>query len=112
MYRCLCDLPSHFFVVKQKTAYDMRISDWSADVCSSDLHDLGRRVTGSDQTVATAFHRSTFADCVDVLVRSHAAEVGQDATALPHCDPGVRSEECRVGKECVSTCSSRWSPYH
>src|SRR3546814_1276759 len=31
-----------FFFVKQKTAYEMRISDWSSDVCSSDLHDLAR----------------------------------------------------------------------
>src|SRR3546814_6329032 len=29
-----------FFFFKQKTAYEMRISDWSSDVCSSDLHDL------------------------------------------------------------------------
>src|SRR3546814_5545285 len=34
---CLC----FFFFFKQKTAYEMRISDWSSDVCSSDLH-LGR----------------------------------------------------------------------
>src|SRR3546814_9516854 len=33
---CVCCL--WFFFVKQKTAYDMRISDWSSDVCSSDLH--------------------------------------------------------------------------
>src|SRR3546814_9944774 len=34
----LCDLVSiYFFVFKQKTAYEMRISDWSSDVCSSDL---------------------------------------------------------------------------
>src|SRR3546814_10175000 len=31
-----------FFFFKQKTAYEMRISDWSSDVCSSDLHDLPR----------------------------------------------------------------------
>src|SRR3546814_9074698 len=33
-----------FFFVKQKTAYEMRISDWSSDVCSSDLGDLKRRL--------------------------------------------------------------------
>src|SRR3546814_5450353 len=33
MYECLC----YFFFFKQKTAYEMRISDWSSDVCSSDL---------------------------------------------------------------------------
>src|SRR3546814_10337654 len=30
-----------FFFFKQKTAYEMRISDWSSDVCSSDLNDIG-----------------------------------------------------------------------
>src|SRR3546814_6874637 len=33
----MCDMYSVFFFFKQKTAYDMRISDWSSDVCSSDL---------------------------------------------------------------------------
>src|SRR3546814_2947044 len=37
MSLCLCV----FFFFKQKTAYEMRISDWSSDVCSSDLHKLG-----------------------------------------------------------------------
>src|SRR3546814_6987538 len=36
---CTC---SWFFFVKQKTAYEMRISDWSSDVCSSDLAGCGR----------------------------------------------------------------------
>src|SRR3546814_2011940 len=39
-FRCLCLV---FFFFKQKTAYEMRISDWSSDVCSSDL----RRVTAT-----------------------------------------------------------------
>src|SRR3546814_15097296 len=43
----------------------------------------------------------------------HADEAGgaRDVAAEAH-DLGLRSEERRVGKECVSTCSSRWSPYH
>src|SRR3546814_9078543 len=41
--RLLC-----FFFFKQKTAYEMRISDWSSDVCSSDLNDEGRRLTPVD----------------------------------------------------------------
>src|SRR3546814_11528109 len=99
----------------------MRISDWSSDVCSSDLDlvprgrmaehrqaegrlgdedvardDFERRagrvgaalvVAGDDDPFATIFHRDL-----------RAAEDG--------------SEERRVGKECVSTCRSRWSPYH
>src|SRR3546814_11496286 len=49
-----------FFFFKQKTAYDMRISDWSSDVCSSDLHDrlrlaaeLAARGSGSAQHIAS-----------------------------------------------------------
>src|SRR3546814_6674604 len=74
------------FFFKQKTAYEMRISDWSSDVCSSDL--------------------------VASLVLIQGAGV---AEAVPNPDgsrSSTRSEERRVGKECVSTCRSRWSPYH
>src|SRR3546814_3758670 len=78
-----------FFFFKQKTAYEMRISDWSSDVCSSDLQ---VDVNGALNLNAT--------NTVD-------AEARADASAS-----GSRSEERRVGKECVSTCRSRWSPYH
>src|SRR3546814_3072231 len=37
-----------FFVFKQKTAYEMRISDWSSDVCSSDLDSLAEMAAGAD----------------------------------------------------------------
>src|SRR3546814_7501023 len=77
-----------FFFFKQKTAYEMRISDWSSDVCSSDLLGLRwRRPPGrrGRLTRRLADHRLRRQD---------------------------RSEERRVGKECVSTCRSRWSPYH
>src|SRR3546814_4735368 len=37
LYRCLTFSCVYFFFFKQKTAYEMRISDWSSDVCSSDL---------------------------------------------------------------------------
>src|SRR3546814_19097201 len=55
MYKCIGDLSICvicFFFFKQKTAYEMRISDWSSDVCSSDLHvtagiDVGRRIAGN-----------------------------------------------------------------
>src|SRR3546814_5201508 len=79
-----------FFFFKQKTAYEMRISDWSSDVCSSDLRAL------------------PFTEC-DVVCAS-ADEVAAAIHAL--VVRGARSEERRVGKECVSTCRSRWSPYH
>ena len=50
---------------------------------------------------------------VDELMTVEPEIIALDATARPR--PGllkVRSEERRVGKECVSTCRSRWSPYH
>src|SRR3546814_5025350 len=80
-----------FFFFKQKTAYEMRISDWSSDVCSSDLGLQGGAVATDQDAVADD---------------RHAAEAHGGA-----CEDG-RSEERRVGKECVSTCRSRWSPYH
>src|SRR3546814_6356198 len=81
------------FFVKQKTAYDMRISDWSSDVCSSDLAGDG------DGRVDHA--RRRHADgAAGAVEQSHA----------PGQHP--RSEERRVGKEGVSPGRSRWSAYH
>src|SRR3546814_8982492 len=80
-----------FFFFKQKTAYEMRISDWSSDVCSSDLWRRRRR---------------SFRAIVE-----DRADLPDDLLALLQRRTG-RSEERRVGKECVSTCRSRWSPYH
>src|SRR6184192_2392495 len=76
-----------FFFFKQKTAYAMSIGDWSSDVCSSDLslQRVGERIV---------YWRLT-----DSLKRVRRARI-------------LRSEERRVGKECQSTCRSRWSPYH
>src|SRR3546814_1713060 len=97
-----------FFFFKQKTAYDMRISDWSSDVCSSDLFTelriLEQRLNSRSQNHGGA------RDCC-ILIAS------DDAPSFPcGLDRGLprpqRSEERRVGKECVSTCRSRWSPYH
>src|SRR3546814_2646056 len=104
MFYCL-------FFFKQKTAYEMRISDWSSDVCSSDLeraavakaHHLApqRRSPPPLDEAAVAHHQAT-------LDAPHL-----DQHALHARNPAVdRSEERRVGKECVSTCRSRWSPYH
>src|SRR3546814_4681746 len=95
------------FFFKQKTAYEMRISDWSSDVCSSDLP-MGLNV-------------SLF--LLRQNVRSWCCQV-RALTSLPMVQPKTdlrassyvawrrRSEERRVGNECVSTCRSRWSPYH
>src|SRR3546814_11636302 len=104
------------FFFKQKTAYEMRISDWSSDVCSSDLpghvpmqlikenmdkqlHDcyeapfytLGPLTTD----IAPGYDHITSA--------IGAAQIGWYGTAM-------RAEERRVGKECVSTGRSRGAP--
>src|SRR3546814_6696105 len=87
------------FFVKQKTAYEMRISDWSSDVCSSDLSGHRAHARGHDGDGGKAVHPP--------LPGSPAW-----GCQLPEKEAGQRSEERRVGKECVSTCRSRWSPYH
>src|SRR3546814_2747255 len=84
------------FFFKQKTAYEMRISDWSSDVCSSDLREMG----GLPHRLAAAAGQP----------RQAAARLRRIRRSEPH--GADRSEERRVGKECVSTCRSRWSPYH
>src|SRR3546814_7760642 len=89
------------FVFKQKTAYEMRISDWSSDVCSSDLRD---RVLVTSKIVGLPRNRR-YDSAIEHMLQfmpTLAAEVEVNA----------RSEERRVGTECVSPCRSRWSPYH
>src|SRR3546814_2638127 len=96
----------YFFFFKQKTAYEMRISDWSSDVCSSDLPgDLGKPILDHRREAGMAVPDSPGADA--------AARAAQEAEAERQARAAERrSEERRVGKECVSTCRSRWSPYH
>src|SRR3546814_13067919 len=97
----------------------MRISDWSSDVCSSDLAQIeppldafdalgqmidanatfGRAFFGVGHVTAQSCHRN---------LESAEARYRLILLALD----AHRSEERRVGKECVSTCRSRWSPYH
>src|SRR3546814_19180068 len=102
-----------FFFFKQKTAYELRISDWSSDVCSSDLIDAGQidqftELLETQFDLAAGYQRA----------HGHAGRWGNDAgldligdaPALKQL--GQRSEERRVGKECVSTCRFRWSPCH
>src|SRR3546814_10464004 len=88
-----------FFVFfKQKTAYELRISDWSSDVCSSDLS-RARGPAGEPPPVVAGRGERTGG--------LGAADWGGPRPGGHH-----RSDERRVGKECVSTCRSRWSPYH
>src|SRR3546814_12348677 len=97
----------------------MRISDWSSDVCSSDLaltvrlltrRTLGGRIFEMQRLAAGQLREDR------MRRRGGLGEAGQDQLQLAviggDIADGERSEERRVGKECVSTCRSRWSPYH
>src|SRR3546814_19612315 len=104
----------------------MRISDWSSDVCSSDLiaaiinfmsghypdigidmKGIGHRHPVSGGHILNPFYPHGIVDVpqlINVIVRSR----DKQGKGLRH----ARSEESRVGKECVSTCRSRWSQSH
>src|SRR3546814_18541427 len=101
----------------------MRISDWSSDVCSSDLSDdvqVGDLVLalgnpfGVGQTVTSGIVSALARTQVGITDFSFFIQT--DAAINPGNSGGalvtLRSEERRVGKECVSTCRSRWSPNH
>src|SRR3546814_1273371 len=100
------------FFFKQKTAYEMRISDWSSDVCSSDLAGLNDGLAfpfvylglliAARGTDPSAWLSEWLLR--DVLYRI-AVGAGLGAAV-------GSSEERRGGKECVRTCRSRWSPYN
>src|SRR3546814_9445649 len=96
-----------FFFFKQKTAYEMRISDWSSDVCSSDLS-----VAIADVREALDAPQLAMLDALGALLAGSTAALVAAARDEMGAAGLVRSEERRVGKECVSTCRSRWSPYH
>src|SRR3546814_8747828 len=96
-----------FFFFKQKTAYEMRISDWSSDVCSSDL--------SFTYTAGPPFADNFSDTLADVAMKYWKNDLRTDAdmpNIVPTSAADPRSEERRVGKECVRTCRSRWSPYH
>src|SRR3546814_19410018 len=86
----------------------MRSSDWSSDVCSSDLtlvNEYEKYSSGYfDLIVIDECHRSIYGKWRRALDHFDGIKIGLTATP--------RSEERRVGTECVSTCRSRWSPYH
>src|SRR3546814_6030000 len=123
----LCGL-CFFFFFKQKTAYEMRISDWSSDVCSSDLSYFRSRIVeiASPEIRAAAEPLAEWArlrirlDGKPFSFKGHEYLKGIYDDTGPHvvlCKAAqiggtTRSEERRVGQECVSKCRSRWSPYH
>src|SRR3546814_18957003 len=107
----------------------MRISDWSSDVCSSDL--LGQDAVQFILAVHPRLKQAAFASreiLVDRIVQRHIFGTqrnrriegeGRAVVVVEFDENGRhaladlgRSEERRVGNECVSTCRSRWSPYH
>src|SRR3546814_6338707 len=113
----------------------MRISDWRSDVCSSDLVTKDGQIAGPrvlEHIVDTVLYfegershqyrvlravKNRFGGTDEIGVFAMAgeglAEVANPSSLfLTHRDEAVRSEERRVGKECVSTCRSRWAPYH
>src|SRR3546814_20447844 len=102
----------------------MRISDWSSDVCSSDLtrrvvphtRNLALRVSRVDdcEPILSAHERGRMrpdgwdaGDLIPETITSHTVPLQRPRHPHNHC----RSDERRVGQECVSTCRSRWSPY-
>src|SRR3546814_5282531 len=111
-----------FFFFKQKSAYEMRISDWSSDVCSSDLRACGlgaiTAFTVSFGGIATLTPQLLFGAHIVNINQPIINELTQEriptrllaGMAFKPSDKLIRSEERRVGKEWVSTCRSRWSP--
>src|SRR3546814_8624873 len=121
MFMCV-----YFFFFKQKTEYAMRISDWSSDVCSSDLPNTisvgARRAIGSvietgfGGWMMTVFGTPLSAGAKRVLLLG-SGELGKEVVIELQrygvetiaVDRYARPEERRVGKECVGTCRYRWS---
>src|SRR3546814_2862231 len=107
-----------FFFFKQKTAYEMRISDWSSDVCSSDLRHKKMAPTEPLRshvpvTMALIWGKTVeIARIIGMRRRMGGMRWGGLRGLIEGRQVMGRSEERRVGKECVSTCRSRWSPYH
>src|SRR3546814_15142664 len=100
----------------------MRISDWSSDVCSSDLWATWLAIAVF-YCIARWYWSGDYRLSMNVLM---GAAPWLLAVSVPYViwldrrliEPrdashafGQRSEERRVGKACVSTCRSRWSPY-
>src|SRR3546814_9606644 len=104
-----------FFFVKQKTADELRISDWSSDVCSSDLDVAVLSVSGwmdggGYMNGAISRYLTLSKNPSHLLLGpwDHGARID----VSPWRTTQMRSDERRVGKECVSKCRCRWSQNH
>src|SRR3546814_4601115 len=113
---CFCVVCYVFvFFFKQKTAYEMRISDWSSDVCSSDLghdeaqqqHEDERDGRGGNPPRGGGLRVERVEAQRAPDEQQHEEHDGADGDEPPELS---RSEARRVGKECVSTIRSRWQP--
>src|SRR3546814_20331084 len=100
----------------------MRISDWSSDVCSSDLGlsqvapslQIYSEQVNNEEYIIRGIGKAnedlaTDAGVAIYLNGAYLPQSGESNAALFDIE---RSEERRVGNECVSTCRSRWSPHH
>src|SRR3546814_16426920 len=97
----------------------MRISDWSSDVCSSDLHQhqwridsVGAMPVEIEKVAVLQPQALTFPSDVGGLAPQRPPQGLQVRVAKAQGRDETRSEERRVGKECVNTCRSWWSPDH
>src|SRR3546814_19587750 len=93
----------------------MRISDWSSDVCSSDLQDAWQLRDGHQDVRCASVRRPLRPGRLQAqqpVVVAVGEAVAEAVGTAADVAAALRSAERRVGKACVSTCRSRWSPYH
>src|SRR3546814_1955372 len=113
---CYLYLLIFFFFSKKNTAYEMRISDWSSDVCSSDLvpQVVGRGLRARVHPVQHHRHLRLARGGLVQQVPRHRVGVarrrGDEEPEVGRAEE-LRSEERSVGNECVSTCRSAWTAY-
>src|SRR3546814_20190981 len=95
----------------------MRISDWSSDVCSSDLPTFAFQTPPNSGVDVYYDNMQGYYPSITTNVDLNDPNLGwqwyrQNIALVRRKTETKRSEERRVGKECVSKCRSRWSPYH
>src|SRR3546814_20618986 len=108
------------FFFKQKTAYEMRISDWSSDVCSSDLYPMRRRAGKyslihchtkrlmAPLRICQRYRTGTIVIAIKISGKRPQPQPLRKVLKYRR----ARSEERRVGQELVIKGRARWSPYH